>query len=150
MLRSLGALLLLALVAGAGGDARADDQRATFFVSATVPERVTIEALEQPTRLVISAEDVRRGYKDVSARYVVNRNTERGWMLQLAPRIGITQQVEVRGLSSDIVLREESVEVYRAGAATREDLSLEYRLVLDADASPGTYEVPVHVSAVPL
>ena len=150
MLRSLGALLLLALVAGAGTHARADDQRAAFLVSATVPERVTIQALEQATRVVISAEDVRRGYKDVSARYAVSRNTERGWMLQLAPRIGITQQVEVRGLSSDVVLREESVEVYRAGADLREDISLDYRLVLDADAAPGTYDVPVHVSAVPL
>lgn len=150
MLRSLGALLLPALVAGVGANARADDERAVVLVSATVPARVTIEAFEQPTRLVISAEDVRRGYKDVSARYVVSQNTERGWVLQFAPRIGITRQVEVRGLSSDIVLREESVEVYRAGAAARENISLEYRLVLDDDASPGTYDAPVHVSAVPL
>ena len=148
MLRSLGTVLLLALVAGAA--ARADQERATFLVSATVPARVTIEALEQPTRLVISAEDVRRGYKDVSARYAVSQNTERGWVLQLAPRIGITRQVEVRGLSTDVVLRDESVEVYRAGVDAREDISLEYRLLLAADASPGTYDVPVHVSAVPL
>ena len=148
MLRSLGAFLLLALAAGAG--VRADEQRATFLVSATVPQRVTIEALEQPTRLVISAEDVRRGYKDVSARYVVSQNTERGWVLQLAPRIGITRQIEVRGLSTGVVLGDEGVEVYRAGEDAREDITLEYRLQLDASASPGTYDVPVHVSAVPL
>ena len=148
MLRSLGAVLLLAVVAW--GDARADDERATFFVSATVPERVTIEALGQSGRLVITADDVRRGYKDVSARYVVRQNTKRGWVLQLSPRIGITQHVEVRGLSRSLVLSNESVEVYRPGTAPREDISLEYRLVLDADVEPGTYDMPVHVTATPL
>ena len=148
MLRSLGAVLLLALVAGV--TARADDERATFFVSATVPARVTIEAVEHPSRLVISADDVRRGYKDVSARYAVSQNTERGWMLQLSPRIGITQQVKVRGLSADVVLRDETVEVYRPATAGREDISLDYRLVLDTDAQAGTYDMPVHVSATPL
>jgi hypothetical protein len=148
MLRSLGAVLLLAVVAW--GDARAGDERATFIVSATVPARVAIEAVEQPSRLVISPDDVRRGYKDVSARYAVSQNTERGWVLQLAPRIGITQQVEVRGLAMDVVLREESVEVYRPATVGREDISLEYRLVLDTDAEPGTYDMPVHVAATPL
>ena len=148
MLRSLGAFLLLALVAGMG--ARADDQRATFFVSATVPARVAIEALEQPTQLVISAEDIRRGYKDVSARYVVSQNTERGWMLRLAPRIGITRHIKVSGLSTEVVLHEESVEIYRPATSGREDISLGFQMVLDADATPGTYDVPVHVSAVPL
>lgn len=148
MLRSLGVVLLLALVAGAA--ARADHPRATFLVSATVPERVVIEAIEQPTRLVISAEDVRRGYKDVSARYVVSQNTERGWMLRLAPRIGITRHIKVSGLSTEVVLHEETVEVHRPATSGREDISLGFQMVLHADAEPGTYHVPVHVSAVPL
>ena len=148
MLRSLGAVLLLALVAGVS--ARADDERATFFVSATVPARVTIEAVEHSARLVITDDDVLAGHKDVSVRYSVSQNTERGWMLQLSPRIGITQQVKVRGLSAEVVLRDETVEVYRPATAGREDISLDYRLMLDADAEPGTYDMPVHVSATPL
>lgn len=148
MLRSLGAVLLLALVAGAS--ARADTEQARFLVSATVPERVGLAAIEHPDRLVVSEDDVLRGYKDVSARYVVSQNTERGWVLQLSPRIGITQHVEVRGLSRDLVLGNESVEVYRPGTVAREDISLDYRLVLDADVQPGTYDMPVHVTATPL
>lgn len=148
MLRSLGAVLLLAVVAGA--DARADEERAAFLVSATVPGRVTIEAIEHPARLVISAADISRGYKEVSARYVVSQNTERGWVLRLSPRIGITQQVEVRGLSSDLVLGDQGVDVHRPGTAAREHISLDYRLVFHADAQPGTYDMPVHVSAMPL
>ena len=148
MLRSLGAVLLLAVVAW--GDARADDERATFFVSATVPACVTIEAVEHSARLVITDDDVLAGHKDVSVRYSVSQNTERGWVLQLSPRIGITQQVKVRGLSAEVVLRDETVEVYRPATAGREDISLDYRLMLDADAEPGTYDMPVHVSATPL
>jgi len=148
MLRSLGAVLLLALVAGPS--ARADTDQASFLVTATVPERVALAKLEHPGRLSISTADVLRGYKDVSARYVVSQNTERGWVLQLSPRIGITQHVEVRGLSRDLVLGNESVEVYRPGTAAREDISLDYRLVLDADVQPGTYDMPVHVTATPL
>jgi hypothetical protein len=148
MLRSLGAVLLLALVAGPR--ARADTEQAAFLVTAIVPERVALAKVEHPGRLAISAADVLRGYKDVSARYVVSQNTERGWVLQLSPRIGITQHVEVRGLSRDLVLGKESVEVYRPGTAAREDISLDYRLVLDADVQPGTYDMPVHVTATPL
>jgi hypothetical protein len=148
MLRTLGAFLLLALVAGAG--ARAETESARFLVSATVPERVTIESLGQPNRLVITADDVRRGYKDVSARLLVSHNTTRGWMLQLSPRIGITQHVKVSGLSTEVVLREETVEVYRPATAGREEIALGFRMVLDADAEAGTYELPVHVAATPL
>lgn len=148
MLRSLGAFLLLALVAGAG--VRADDERAMFLVSATVPGRVTIESLGHSSRLVITADDVRRGYKEVSARFLVSQNTERGWVLRLSPRIGITEHVKVRGLATEVVLREEAVEVYRPATAGLEDISLGFHMVLGADAEPGTYDMPVHVAAVPL
>jgi hypothetical protein len=148
MLRSLGAFLLLALVAGAG--ARADTEQARFLVSATVPERVVIESLGQSSRLVLTADDIRRGYKNVSARFLVSQNTERGWVLRLSPRIGITQQVKVSGLSTDVVLREETVEVYRPAAAGREEIALGFHMVLDADAQPGAYDMPVHVAATPL
>jgi hypothetical protein len=121
-----------------------------FQVSVTVPERATIEALDQPSRLTISADDVVRGYKDVSARYLATYETERGWMLRLSPRVGLTRQVQVRGLGGPVVLRDEGVEVFRPGTAGRERLVLEYRLELDPDAQPGTYDLPLHVSAVPL
>ena len=148
MLRSPGAILLLALLAGAA--ARADQERATFLVSATVPGRVTIEPLVQSSKLVITADDVRRGYKEVSARFLVSQNTERGWVLRLSPRIGITEQVKVRGLSTDVVLRGETVEVYRPATAGAEDISLGFHMVLAADAEPGTYDMPVHVAATAL
>ena len=148
MLRSLGAVLLLALVAGAS--ARADTEQAQFVVQATVSARATIEAVEQPTHLTVSAEDVARGYKDVSARYAVESNTVRGWLLRLSPRIGVTRHVEVRGLYRTVVLQGESVEIYQSRAPEPRDLELDYRFVLSPNVEPGSYELPVYVSATPL
>jgi hypothetical protein len=148
MLRSLDAVLLLALVAGAS--AHADTEQAQFVVRATVPARAAVEAVEQPTHLKVSAEDVARGYKDVSARYAVESNTVRGWLLRLSPRMGVTRHVEVRGLSQTVVLRGENVEIYQPQAPEPRDLELDYRFVLSPEVEPGSYELPVHVSATPL
>ena len=148
MLRSLGALLLLAIVAG--GDARADTRQAQFVVQAIVPARATLAAVDQPTRLDVSREDLDRGYLDVSVRYVVETNAPRGWLLRLSPRLGLTRHIEVRGLSHTVVVREEGVEVFRPRASETERLELDYRLVLAPGAQPGTYHMPVHVAATPL
>jgi hypothetical protein len=147
MLRSLGAVLLFALVAGTPAHAQ---QQAQFVVQLTVPARVTLAAAAQPTRLSLSAEDIARGYKDVSARYVVSQNTDRGWLLRLSPRVGVTRHVEVRGLSAPLVLREETVEVYQPQASEPRSLELDYRFVLEPDAEPGSYALPVQLSATPL
>jgi hypothetical protein len=148
MLRSLGAILLIALLAGPG--AHAETRRAEFLVSATVPERVTLEAVEQPLPFTVSEADIERGYKDVSARYVVTQNSARGWLLRLSPRLGLTRHVEVRGLGADVVMRQAGVVIFRRGAPGRENLSLGYRFVLGPDARPGSYDLPVHVSATTL
>lgn len=148
MLRSLGSVLLFALVAGAG--AHAETQRAGFLVAVTVPERVTLEAVAQPALLSVSAADIQRGYKQVSARYVVTQNSERGWLLRLSPRLGLTRHVEVRGLDADVVMGQDSVEIFRRSAPGREDFSLDFRFVLMPDAKPGSYDMPVELSATPL
>jgi hypothetical protein len=148
MARSLVALVLgaLAAVAAAGAETR----QASFIVRVNVPPRATLQALEQPARLQISAADVARGFKDVSARYVVESNTADGWLLRFAPRLGVAAQVEVQGLQSPVVVRDEMVEVHRARAREPERLTLEYRFVLEPDAQPGSYQLPIHVSATPL
>jgi len=148
MMRSLGSILMLVLAAGVG--ARADTRQAQFLVQVTVPARASLVAAEQPAHLSVSEEDLVRGYKDVSARYVVESNARQGWLLQLSPRLGITQHIEVRGLSGTVLVRDEGVEVFRPRTREPERLELHYRLVLAPDARPGTYDMPVHVAATPL
>jgi len=148
MLRSLGAVLLLALVAGTS--ARADTEQANFAVTATVRETVTLAVVARSAQLFVSDADVRRGYKDVSARYVIESNAGRGYLLRLAPRLGLAERVEVAGLASALVLRDHDVEIYRPRASHSRNLVLDYRVVLAADALPGSYELPVYVAATPL
>jgi hypothetical protein len=145
--RSMGVVLLAALVAG---PALADQARTQFTVSAVVPQLVTLTALEQPSELTLSAEDIERGYKDVSARYQVRHNDPNGYLLYLAPRIGLTREVEVRGLASDVLVGDASVAIRQAPVARLHDFELAFRFVLDPAARPGTYALPIHVTVASL
>ena len=149
MARSLVALVLVALASGTA--VGAGTQQASFIVEGVnVPAYATLHAVDQPARIHISAADVARGFKDVPARYLVQSNTAEGWLLRFAPRLGIATQVEVRGLPSQVVVQGDMVEVYRPRAPEPEGLALQYRFVLEPDAQPGSYDLPVHVSATPL
>ena len=142
--------LVLAVALAAGLPAQAGRDQARFTVSAFVPARVTLMAVDQPSALVISAEDLARGYKDVAATYRVDHNGRRGYLLGLSPRIGVTRQIEVQGLSAEVVVRGESVEIVQPGPPGSHELSLGFRFVLQADAVPGRYPLPVLVTAQPL
>jgi hypothetical protein len=143
----MGVVALAALLAG---PALADQARARFTVSAIVPKRVTLTALEQPAQLTLSVEDIERGYKDVSARYQVRHNDSHGYLLHLAPRIGLTRQIEVRGLASEVVLGDADLVIRQASVGRLHDFELAFRFVLDPAARPGSYALPVHVTAAPL
>jgi len=140
----------VALAVLLAGPVLADQVRARFTVSAVVPKRVTLMALEQPAQLMLSVEDIERGYKDVSARYQVRHNNPHGYLLHLAPRIGLTRQIEVRGLAAEVVLGDADLAIRQAPAARLHDFELAFRFVLDPAARPGSYALPIHVTAAPL
>lgn len=142
--------LPLAWLAMSSMPAGAESGSVRFTVSAVVKSRVTLEAFDQPAQLTLSTEDIARGYKDVSARYQVRQHAGRGYLLRLSPRVGVTRHVEIRGLSGTLVLQQDDVEVYRTSASKPQAFALDYRFVLDPAARPGTYALPVHVSATPL
>ena len=96
--------------------------------------------------LSVSPGDVARGYLDVDAAYRVSSNDPSGYMVRLVPRIGLTSSVEVAGLSMPIVMTDQSVEVIQPAARRPRTLALRFRLVLNDDAVPGTYAMPVQVS----
>ena len=150
MKHCIGVLVLLATGSLTTNPALAAEASARFTVAVAVPSRVTLTTLEQPALLTLSDEDVRRGYKDVTARYAVSHNDPRGYLLRLSPRVGVTRHVEVRGFAAQVYLRDVDIEVRPQSVARKSDLALEFRFVLEADAQPGTYALPVHVTATPL
>jgi hypothetical protein len=137
---------VLCLVAAAPCVAAAGETRASFGVSATVLPRASLESVSEPAMLSVSPGDVARGYLDVDAAYRVSSNDPSGYMVRLVPRIGLTSSVEVAGLSMPIVMTDQSVEVIQPAARRPQTLALRFRLVLNDDAVPGTYAMPVQVS----
>jgi hypothetical protein len=148
MLRSLGTFLLLGLVAGAS--ARAETESETFGVTAIVLEKVALSIAGPVARFHVSETDVRRGFKDVRARYVIASTADRGYVLHLAPRLGLARRIEVSGLATLVVIQDQDVEVFQPRAVPARDLVLDYRVLLADTVRPGDYDWPVHVAATPL
>jgi len=145
--RSSWCALTLALLVAVSLPAAAEKASTRFTVSAFVPQRVSLQAIDQPALLTVSGEDIARGYKDMSARYEVRQNTGRGYLLSLSPRLGLASRVEVLGLDSAIELRDQTVDLHRNRPSGLERLVLTFRFVLNATARPGSYALPVHLSA---
>jgi len=143
----MGALVVSVLLAN---PASADVGRASFKVIVAVPVRVELETMDQPALLTLTAEDLARGYKDVSARYRVTHNDRRGYLLQIAPRIGLAREVQVSGLGGPVVLQDEAVEIHRPGQDFEQEIALDFRFVLDDGARSGSFDLPVNVAALPL
>lgn len=132
------------------GPAFADQGQARFRVSATVPVRVVLETVAQPDVLTVTADDIARGFVDVSARYRVRLNDRDGYLLQIAPLSADFREIRVGGLGGPVVLQQDAVEVFRPGDGFAQELTLDFRVVLDDAARPGTFDLPVQVAALPL
>ena len=151
MARALGVLVLsLAVALPAAGQARA-----SFVVSVRVPARASVTALESAVALYISAEDVARGYKELATRYRVISTGARGYLLQIAPRIGLARRVGISGLGGEIVLGDTPIEIHRPAAVCvdrgcTDEFELALYVELDPATPPGRYPLPVQLAALPL
>ncbi len=143
-------IVALVLAASLANPVWADQRQAGFRVGATVPVRVTLEVVEQPTQLMLTEDDIARGYKDVSARYRVSCNDRGGYVLRIAPRSGIAQYVEIYGLGANVVLRDTAIEIAQPRAAFVQNFALEFHLVLNPSTVPGTVALPVQLAAAPI
>jgi len=156
---ALVAVLSMAEVAGAQEVQRVSDPpaegSARIRVTATVPARATLRVLHQVGTLVVTPEDVARGYVDApSATRIEVRNNSRGGCLLVfegtagpdAPFV----RISVRGFERDVEIGPGGGFVphsYAPGPVTSE---LSYRFSLGRDARPGTYPWPLQVSVRPM
>lgn len=152
MARALGVLLLLFV---ASLPATAGQDRASFKVSVRIPARALLASVGSAGGLEISPVDVAQGYKQVVVRYRVTGTGSRGYLLQIAPRIGLTRHVAVGGLGSEVLIGDSPVEIHRPAAgrldaAYADDLVLSLRVVLEPEARPGRYPLPLELAALPL
>lgn len=130
--------------------AAAGEARAQLTVTARVVPRVTLEPVVEPAQFTVGAADIERGYLDIGAEYRVSGNDPAGYFLRIAPRVGVTTAIEIDGLGSRVVLRDESIDVMQPGALRPQSLRLSLRLRFATDMVPGTYGLPVYLAAYTL
>ena len=136
--------LLLALVAALHpGTAGAETASANLQVSAQVLPHARLQADTSPVS--ITAADVQRGYLDVSRHYQLKTNAPDRVVLQLNPRVGLTDSIEVEGFQALVRMQDTSLEITQPLAR---EFTLNYRLWLSAGAMPGEYALPVQVAAL--
>ena len=136
--------LLLALVAALHfGTARAETASANLQVSVQVLPHARLQADASPVS--VTAVDVRRGYLDVSRHYRLQTNAPDRVVLQLNPRVGLTDSIEIDGFQAPLRMTDSSLEITQPFAR---EFTLNYRLWLSAGAMPGEYEIPVQVAAL--
>jgi len=136
-------------VGGAGGSPSTGTAR--IEVTATVTSRATLRVLHQERILVVTPEDVVRGYVDAPAasRIEVRNNSRRGCLLVfegVAGPDGPFGRVSVRGLGRDVEIGQGGGFVPHPYAPAPVTAELSYRFSLDRDARPGSYPWPFRVS----
>lgn len=145
----------MALLMVAPAPAAMATEQAKVTVSATVLKHASLRVLAQPAAVVITAEDIARGYVDVAspAQVAIKSNSPRGYMLEFANEGDFMRQILVKGLPSDVQLSPAGgavMQPYAGTGVTRATLELGFRFLLAASARPGTYAWPVHLSVSPI
>ncbi len=136
--------LLLVLVAALHpGTTRAETASATLQVSVQVLPHARLQADAAPVS--ITAADVQRGYLDVSRHYRLKTNAPDRVVLQLNPRVGLTDSIDVEGFQALVRMQDTSLEITQSLAR---EFTLNYRLWLSAGANPGLYALPVQLAAI--
>ena len=108
-----------------------------------------LEAVDVPVTVTVSAEDLVSGYTDVEAQYRVHTARLGQYVLTIAPRVGITESVEVRGLGSPLTIGSTDVTLFQPAVGGASELALRFRLQLRPGLTAGRYALPVALSVSP-
>lgn len=111
-------------------------------MSAQVLPHAQLQTVAVP--VTVTAADVQRGYLDVSRNYRLRTNAGDRVVLQLNPRVGLTDAIDVLGLQAPVRMGEASLETLPPLAR---EFTLQYRLWLKTGATPGNYALPLQVAA---
>jgi hypothetical protein len=118
-------------------------------ISATVAPYTHLDLIAQAATLTVTAEDVQRGYVDVSAgtHLMARSNDPNGFSVNFTPRAGVFNSAKITGLGSDVEIDRTGGSVHRAYTGHEASMQLGYRFVLSRDVAPGNYPWPLQISA---
>lgn len=144
--------LLMAMLLGAlapWSAAQSGSASATFTVSARVAPRAAIQPHPGDERLAVSVADLERGEIELVLAYQATSNDPRGFVLEVAPRLGFADAVVVELAGAQAVLTDTQLEFVQRDCA-RCELHIRYRVRLREGLAPGEYPLPWQVSARPI
>lgn len=123
--------------------------RAQFDLRIVVPARVTLVTLAQHENVDIRAEHLRQGYIDLHAATTlqITHNTRHGLRLSAASLAHWIDQVDALLLGQQVSMRRETGSApLMLAPTTAEAVSVNYRLHLNAHATPGRQAWPLRLS----
>ena len=143
------AVAALGLSVGAGSA----HAQARLAVTATVLKHVSMKVLAQPSRVVVTAADLARGYVDAPhpVLLTIRSNSRDGYLIAFAGQGAFLRQLRIRGLGPEIQLGAEGGFVRQASnAGVPDTVNLAFRFELLPTAQEGVYGWPVQMSITPL
>ena len=144
--------VLIALLAGSSV-ASTDQAQGSLGVSATVVPVARIELASREPDLLLTKEDLDRGYLDTpqSVHLTVYSNSRSGFALDVLPVSPLFSAVSVQGLDSEVLLSAEGGTVtQRWGHPQKVSLELRFSFVIAEGIQPGLYPWPVRLAVRPL
>jgi len=130
----------------------ADEVQTRLQVGASVVAQARLAA-SLPSRVLVTADDVGRGYVEVpgSSRLDIRTNA-RAFELEIAPLGAPFSAVAITGLEQRVEFGSDGGSIVRrvVDVSRPVTLALRYRLQLDARATPGAYAWPLHFGVRPL
>ncbi len=120
-------------------------------VKATVALRSQITILGQHPVLVLTDEDIDRGYVDIRAatRMTIKNNNKSGYILVFEGLGWPFREVLVSGLARDVQINSAGAFIHQPYARSTVTAELSYRFVLSEDARAGEYPWPLSISMQP-
>lgn len=144
---------ILALAAIPDAEATpSQSSRAELKVSATVLPYTSLKVLNHSQTLMITQEDISRGYVDVvrAGSIEVKSNSRDGYYLSFECSDEVIRQVRVDGLGKPAILGPGSGIVPMQMDARVARIELSYRFILSDTAQPGVHPWPMVVEVLPM
>lgn len=150
-LRTQRRLMVAALFTALVGHAGAAEVRAQITVSATVVDTVGIKPLYQAQDLVVTSQDIKRGFVEVPAASRFDIRNKGLTVFEFRPTADIFRSVKVTssGAASEFGLAGGTLLQTSMGERVA-SVSVNYRFVLAPGVAPGTYRWPLALTVLPM
>jgi hypothetical protein len=147
--RTSAAILISALLMAAPMSAETVSQ--PMMVSAQVIARAVVSIDAAPASVEVTADDISRGYVDVTAPILVRvrTNSRRGYLLQVDNVSEVFSKVELTMANASMTVSHESW-IERPYVSGGDVMNVQARLRLGPGATAGSHALPIAFSASPL